>query len=216
MTLLPIRHLSQRKKRTCFSASGPPFQPTTWLSRFSGGNPEHLSIKARNLCLCVCLKYLCISGSDWPEIFNMAAAWFKVVQRWICSDYNDTVNKWFHKWFTNSASIRRVQDHAALPKSWCMLVKMCPWWRESEWFILWIRCHITLSYCGSKAGARQLQSSWAVALQVLCESRPTFMTSGLCPNWLLSTLTHMTSVSMNFHIHKHLCLFSTQISHTFR
>ena len=76
---------------------------------------HHLSIKARNLCLsvsvcvcvcvCVCLKYLCGSGSDWPVSFNMAAAWFNGVQLCICLDYNDTVNKLFHKCFTNSASI---------------------------------------------------------------------------------------------------------------
>ena len=35
----------------------------------------------------------------------MAAAWFKVVRRRICLDYNDTDNKLFHKCFTNSASI---------------------------------------------------------------------------------------------------------------
>ena len=71
-----------------------------------GWSEHYLSIKARNLCLsvCVCLKYLCRSGSDWPEIFNMAAAWFEGVQCRICLDYNYTVNKWFHKWFTNSAS----------------------------------------------------------------------------------------------------------------
>ena len=42
----------------------------------------------------------------------------------------------------------------------------------------------------------------AVAVQVLREPRPTFMTSGLCPNWLSSMLTYMTCVSMNFHILK--------------
>ena len=58
------------------------------------------------VCVCVCmhvcvfLKYLC---RDWPESINMAAAWFKGVQRRICSGYNDTVNKLFHKSFTNSA-----------------------------------------------------------------------------------------------------------------
>ena len=35
----------------------------------------------------------------------MAAAWFKGVQRRICLDYNDTVNKLFHKCFMNSVSI---------------------------------------------------------------------------------------------------------------
>ena len=72
-------------------------------------------MKARNLCLSVCLsvclKYLCRSGSDWPEIFNMAAAWFKGVQRWLCLDSNDTVNKWFRKWFTNSASTVKLRHH---------------------------------------------------------------------------------------------------------
>ena len=33
----------------------------------------------------------------------MAAAWFKGVQRCICLDCNDTVNKLFHKCFMNSA-----------------------------------------------------------------------------------------------------------------
>ena len=49
------------------------------------------------MCVCVsvyvCLKYLCRAGSDLPEIFNMAAAWFKGVHHHICLDYNDTVNK---------------------------------------------------------------------------------------------------------------------------
>ena len=60
-----------------------------------------------SLCVCVCvyvfLKYLCRSGSDLPESFNMAAAWFKGVRRRICLDCNDTVNKLFYKCFTNSA-----------------------------------------------------------------------------------------------------------------
>ena len=75
---------------------------------------SHLSIKARNLCLyvCVCLKYLCGSGSDWPESFNMAAAWFSGVQLSICLDCNDTVNKLFHKCFTNSASIVHRSHHS--------------------------------------------------------------------------------------------------------
>ena len=51
-------------------------------------------------------------GSDWPEIFNMAAAWFKGVQRRICLDYNDTVNKLFHKWFTSSTSIAKHSHHS--------------------------------------------------------------------------------------------------------
>ena len=74
----------------------------------------NLSIKARTLCLsvCVCLKYLCRSGSDWPESFNMAAAWFKGVQRRIYLDYDDTVNKWFQKCFTNSASIANHSHHS--------------------------------------------------------------------------------------------------------
>ena len=46
----------------------------------------HLSIKARNLCLSVC-------------------------QRHICLDYNDTVNKLFHKCFMNSASIVKHSHH---------------------------------------------------------------------------------------------------------
>ena len=42
-------------------------------------------------CVCVCLKYLCRSGSDWPENFNMDAVWLKGVQPQICLDYKDTV-----------------------------------------------------------------------------------------------------------------------------
>ena len=67
-----------------------------------------------SLCVCVCLKYLCRSGSDWNESFNMAAAWFKGVKRWICLDYNDTVNKLFHKVFTDSASIVNHSHHSRL------------------------------------------------------------------------------------------------------
>ena len=77
---------------------------------------KNLSIKARNLCVCVCLyvclKDLCRSGSDWSESFNMAAVWFKGVQRRICLGYNDTVNKWFNKCFTNSASIVNHSHHS--------------------------------------------------------------------------------------------------------
>ena len=71
----------------------------------------HLSIKAKNICLSVCLsvylclKYFCGSGSDWPESFNMAAACFKGVQLRICLDCNDTVNKLFHKCLTNSRAL---------------------------------------------------------------------------------------------------------------
>ena len=74
----------------------------------------YLYIKARNLCLsvCVCLKYLCGSGSGWPESFHMAAAWFKGVQRCICLDYNDTVNVLFQKCFTNSTSIANHSHHS--------------------------------------------------------------------------------------------------------
>ena len=99
----------------------PTYRPTYWLTP---GVCTHLgwvdrlvyrllqltklnSKKSVCVCVRVCLKYLCRSGSDWPEIFNMAAAWFKGVQCRICLDYNDTVNKWFHKWFTNSISIVR-------------------------------------------------------------------------------------------------------------
>ena len=66
---------------------------------------SRLSIKARNLCLSgyLCFKFLCGSGSDWPESFNMTAAC--CVQRRNCLDYNDTVNKLFNKCFTNSTSI---------------------------------------------------------------------------------------------------------------
>ena len=80
----------------------------------------YLSVIARNLCLCVCvcvcLKYLCGSGSDWPESFHVAAAWFKGVQRRICLDYNDTVNNLFQKCFTNSASIANRSHHTCTPE----------------------------------------------------------------------------------------------------
>ena len=69
--------------------------------------------------MCVCLKYLCRSGSDWPEIFNLAAAWFKGEQCWICLNYNDTVNKWFHKWFTNSASTVNHRHHVRTRANHC-------------------------------------------------------------------------------------------------
>ena len=69
-----------------------------------------------SVCLCVsvfvCLKYLCRSGSDWPESFNMAAAWFKDVQHCIFLDYNDTINKLFKKRFMNSASIANHSHHS--------------------------------------------------------------------------------------------------------
>ena len=70
----------------------------------------------------VCLKYLCRSGSDWPEVFNMAASWFEGVRR-ICLNYNDTVNK-FHQCFKNSASVvnhshmRTRANHCTPLQSW--------------------------------------------------------------------------------------------------
>ena len=42
----------------------------------------------------------------------MAAAWFNGVQRRICLDYNDTVNKLFRKCFTDSASIANHSHHS--------------------------------------------------------------------------------------------------------
>ena len=67
--------------------------------------------QARNLCLsvCVCASVPVISLRDWPD---MASAWFKGVQRRICSDYNDTVNDLFHKCFTKSASIANRSHHS--------------------------------------------------------------------------------------------------------
>ena len=71
---------------------------------------ESLSVCA---CVCVCVpQYLCGSGSDWPESFNMAAAWFKGVWRWICLDCSDTIIKLFHKCFTSSASIVHRSHHS--------------------------------------------------------------------------------------------------------
>ena len=58
------------------------------------------------------LKYVCGSGSDWFESFNMAAVWFKGVPRWIYLDYKGTVNKLFHKCFTNSASTVHRSHHS--------------------------------------------------------------------------------------------------------
>ena len=42
----------------------------------------------------------------------MAAAWFKGVRCQICLDCNDTVNKLFHKCFTNSTSIVHRSHHS--------------------------------------------------------------------------------------------------------
>ena len=41
------------------------------------------------------------ADQDQTESVIIAAAWFKGVQRHICLDYNDTVNKFFQKCFTN-------------------------------------------------------------------------------------------------------------------
>ena len=88
------------------------------LSQLQVISVANLSIKARNLCLCVCLsvyvclKYLCRTGSDWSESFSMAAAWFKGVQRRICLDYNDTINKLFHKCFTNLLALSKISTIA--------------------------------------------------------------------------------------------------------
>ena len=51
-----------------------------------------------------------------------------------------------------------TQHCAALPKSCCMLVKICPRWPGWEWFLLRIRCHMTLSYRRSNAATGQLRS----------------------------------------------------------
>ena len=99
------------------------FQSISCVSHFMHGYTpwkrswahSHMII-TRNLsvCLSVCvfLKYLCGSGSDWAESFNMAAAWFKGVPRQICLDCNDTVNKLFHKCFTHSTSIVHQSHHS--------------------------------------------------------------------------------------------------------
>ena len=55
--------------------------------------------------MCVFVKYLCGSGLHWPETYNMAAACFNGVRFRICLDCNDTVNKLFHKCFTNSRAL---------------------------------------------------------------------------------------------------------------
>ena len=64
----------------------------------SYGHCTCLSIKARNLCLyfrlCVCLKYLCRSGSDRPEIFNIVAAWFAGSSVPFCASKLTFVDKW--------------------------------------------------------------------------------------------------------------------------
>ena len=45
----------------------------------------------------------------------MAAVRFKGLQRRICLDYNDTINKLFQKCFTNSASIANKSHHSHVP-----------------------------------------------------------------------------------------------------
>ena len=131
----------------------------------------------------------------------MAAAWLKGVQRWFCLDYNDTINKLFHIGFTNSASIRPVQDHAAL----CLNRDAC-----------WLKCvHDDLDgsgFCSAfDVTSREQGRCRAVALQVLRKSRPTFMMSGLCPNCFY-LCWHIWRVSINCHIHKCLKITYFQIS----
>ena len=87
----------------CCDASAPPYS----ISQTNQSQEANLSMS-----VCLSLKYLCRSGSDWPEILNMVAAWFKDVQIRICLDYNDTVNKLFHKLFANSASIVNHSKHS--------------------------------------------------------------------------------------------------------
>ena len=72
------------------------------------------------------------SSFDWTGLFVSVPLYWSALHRWTWSS-------------------RQVQDHAAVPKSWCMLVKMCPWWHEGEWFLLHTWCHMTSSYHGSKA-----------------------------------------------------------------
>ena len=77
------------------------------------------------------------------------------------SDLEWTIKLWSSNYFRGHfrSSIRQVaigKFRIKLPQSWCMLVKMCPRWPWWEWFLLHIRCHMTLSYHGSKAAAMQL------------------------------------------------------------
>ena len=108
-------------------------QLTTYLNTSNSGlhplqfcfRPNHSTETAtfpykskESLSVCVCvymfLKYLCGSWSDWPESFNLAAAWFKDVQRCICLDFNDTVNKFSHKCFTNSRALSTKANHCQM------------------------------------------------------------------------------------------------------
>ena len=68
-----------------------------WISLYK--SKESLSVC---VCVCVCV-YVCMS---------VCVCWFKDVQRRICLDCNDTVNKLFHKCFTNSASIAHRSHHS--------------------------------------------------------------------------------------------------------
>ena len=71
--------------------------------------------------MCVFLKDLCRSGSDWAESFNMVAVWFQGVPCRISLDYNDTIHKLFHKCSTNSASIvhRSHRSHVRTRANHC-------------------------------------------------------------------------------------------------
>ena len=87
----------------------------------------HLSIKARNLCLsvCVCVPQISLQiriRLTWK--FPHGAAWLKGLQRRICLNYNDTVNKWFHKCFMNSASIANCSHYSHQSQS---LQSSLPW-----------------------------------------------------------------------------------------
>ena len=69
-----------------------------------------LSIKARNLCVCVCLKNLRIRLT-WDFQHGCCGWRLKDVQPRICFHYKDTV-KLFNKCFTNSASIVNHSHHS--------------------------------------------------------------------------------------------------------
>ena len=102
-----VKHLLYYWTLRMLNLTDNPSQESKRPSWNLAGHLQMAGKRTKSLCLsvCLCLKYLCRSGSDWSESFNMAAAWFKGVQRHICLDYNDTINKLFHKCFTNSASI---------------------------------------------------------------------------------------------------------------
>ena len=79
----------------------------------------------------------------------MAAAWFKGVQRRICLDYNDTVNKLFHKCFMNSASIVTIATIVTCPPEpiTAELVPMTHLKKEADLYLQ--RCDLNRDFASS-------------------------------------------------------------------